>query len=84
MDPGSFGMPIGLMVFSLTIIFMVIVVPFIVIMHYSTKWKATKGLSDDEHQMLEDLWKESQAMQSRVNALETILEAQVPDWRKQQ
>jgi phage shock protein B len=84
MDPGSFGMPIGLMVFILTIIFMVIVVPFIVIMHYSTKWKATKGLSDDEHQMLEDLWKESQAMQSRVNALETILEAQVPDWRKQQ
>ncbi len=77
-------MPPAMMLFVLTIIFMVIVVPFIVIMHYSTKWKATKGLSDDEHQMLEDLWKESQAMQSRVNALETILEAQVPDWRKQQ
>jgi phage shock protein B len=84
MDPGGFGMPPAMMMFVLTIIFMVIVVPFIVIMHYSTKWKATKGLSDDEHQMLEDLWKESQAMQSRVNALETILEAQVPDWRKQQ
>jgi phage shock protein B len=84
MDPGSFGMPTTMMLFVLTIIFMVIVLPFIVIMHYSTKWKATKGLSDDEHQMLEDLWKESQAMQSRVNALETILEAQVPDWRKQQ
>jgi phage shock protein B len=84
MDPGSFGMPPAMMLFVLATIFMVIVVPFIVIMHYSTKWKATKGLSDDEHQMLEDLWKESQAMQSRVNALETILEAQVPDWRKQQ
>lgn len=70
--------------FVLAIIFMVIVLPFIVIMHYTTKWKATKGLSDDEHQMLEALWKESQAMQSRVNALETILDAQVPDWRKQQ
>ena len=33
---------------------------------------------------LEDLWNESQAMQSRVNALETILDSQVPDWRKQQ
>jgi phage shock protein B len=74
----SFGL------FVLAIIFMVIVLPFVVIMHYTTKWKATKGLSDDEHQMLEDLWKESQAMQSRVNALETILEAQAPDWRKQQ
>lgn len=70
--------------FVLLIVFMTIVVPFIVIMHYTTKWKATKGLSDDEHKMLEDLWNESQAMQSRVNALETILEAQVPDWRKQQ
>ena len=70
--------------FILTVIFMTVVVPFVVIMHYSTKWKATKGLSDDEHRMLEDLWKESQAMQSRVNALETILENEVPDWRKKQ
>ena len=70
--------------FILTVIFMTVVVPFVVIMHYSTKWKATKGLSDDEHRMLEDLWKESQAMQSRVNALETILDSQVPDWRRQQ
>ena len=84
MDPVSLGMPPSMMLFVLTIIFMVIVLPFIVIMHYSTKWKATKGLSDDEHKMLEDLWKESQAMQSRVNALETILDGQVPDWRKQQ
>ena len=71
-------------VFVLTIIFMTVVVPLFVIMHYTTKWKATKGLSDDEHQMLEDLWKESQAMQSRVNALETILDSQVPDWRNKQ
>jgi phage shock protein B len=83
MDPVT-SMPVAMMLFVLTIIFMVIVLPFIVIMHYSTKWKATKGLSDDEHKMLEDLWKESQAMQSRVNALETILDGQVPDWRKQQ
>ena len=70
--------------FVLTVIFMTVVVPFVVIMHYSTKWKATKGLSDDEHRMLEDLWKESQAMQSRVNALETILDNEVTDWRKKQ
>jgi phage shock protein B len=71
-------------VFVLTIVFMTIVLPLVVIMHYTTKWKATKGLSDDEQRMLEDLWKESQAMQSRVNALETILDTQVPEWRKQQ
>jgi phage shock protein B len=71
-------------IFVLAIVFMTVVVPVVVIMHYTTKWKATKGLSDDEHKMLEDLWKESQAMQSRVNALETILDSEVPDWRKKQ
>jgi phage shock protein B len=77
-------MPTSTAVFVLAIVFMTVVVPFVVIMHYTTKWKATKGLSDDEHRMLEDLWKESQAMQSRVNALETILDSQVPDWRTKQ
>ena len=70
--------------FILSVILLTVVVPFVVIMHYTTKWKATKGLSDDEHRMLEDLWKESQAMQSRVNALETILDNEVPDWRRKQ
>ncbi len=68
--------------FVLSIIFMTVVLPLFAIMHYTTKWKATKGLSNDEHQMLEELWKESQRMESRVNALETILDTEVPDWRK--
>ena len=63
-------MPTSTAVFILSVILLTVVVPFIVIMHYTTKWKATKGLSDDEQRMLEDLWKEGQAMQSRVNALE--------------
>jgi phage shock protein B len=77
-------MPATTAIFIIALVFMTVVLPFIVIMHYTTKWKATKGLSDDEHRMLEDLWKESQAMQSRVNALETILDSQVPDWRRHQ
>jgi phage shock protein B len=63
-------------------VFMTVVMPIVIVMHYVTKWKATKGLSNDEERMLEDLWKDSQAMQSRVNALETILDDEVPDWRK--
>ncbi len=68
--------------FVLSVIFMTVIMPLGIIMHYTTKWKATKGLSDDEQRMLEDLWKDSQSMQSRVNALETILDVEVPDWRK--
>lgn len=77
-------MPTSLSIFILALILLTIVVPVVVIMHYTTKWKAIKGLSDDEHKMLEDLWKESQGMQSRVNALETILDSEVPDWRHRQ
>jgi len=76
------GIAVGSGVFVLTIIFMTVVLPIVIIMHYVTKWKATKGLSDDEQRLLEDLWKDSQGMQSRVNALETILDDEVPDWRK--
>jgi phage shock protein B len=71
---------------AVLIIFMVAigfcVLPLAIILHYVTKWKATQGLSHDEEQMLEDLWRKSQSMESRVNALESILEDEVPNWRK--
>jgi len=75
-------MPFTVAAFILTVIFATIVLPIVIVMHYLTKWKATKGLSDDEQRLLEDLWRDTQAMQSRLNALETILDGEVPDWRK--
>jgi phage shock protein B len=68
--------------FPIAVIFMTVVLPLVIVMHYVTKWKATKGLTDEEQRMLEDLWKDSQSMQSRLNALETILDDEVPEWRK--
>ena len=68
--------------FIITIVFMTVVLPIVIVMHYVTKWKATKGLSGDEQRMLEDLWRDGQEMQSRLNALETILDDKVPDWKK--
>jgi phage shock protein B len=75
-------MPFTVAAFVLTVLFVTIVLPIVIVMHYMTKWKATKGLSDDEQRLLEDLWRDTQSMQSRVNALETILDDAVPDWRK--
>jgi phage shock protein B len=67
-------------------IFMVIiaavVLPLVVILHYVTKWKSSRTLSGDEQRMLEELWQDAQKMESRINALETILDDQVPDWRR--
>jgi phage shock protein B len=65
------------------ILFVVCVLPLAIVMHYITKWKATKGLTAAEETMLEDLWRDGQAMESRLNALETILDAEVPGWRRQ-
>ena len=75
-------MPFTVAAFVLTVLFVTIVLPILVVMHYLTKWKATKGLSNDEQRLLEDLWRDTQSMQSRVNALETILDDAVPEWRK--
>jgi phage shock protein B len=73
---------VGQFWFPIVMVFMTVVLPLIIIFHYITKLKATKGLSDDEQRMLEDLWRDSQAMESRLNALETILDDEVPQWRK--
>ena len=66
----------------IAIILAVVVLPLVVIMHYVTKWKSTKGLSDEEQQTLEDLWRDSERMSSRINALETILNENTPNWTK--
>ena len=34
--------------------------------------------------MLEDLWESSERMQSRINALETILDQRAPRWRNEE
>jgi phage shock protein B len=64
------------------IILVAFVLPLVVVLHYVTKWKSSRGLSNDEQKMLEELWRDAQKMESRINTLETILDDQVPDWRK--
>lgn len=64
------------------IIVAAVVLPLIVVFHYVTKWRSSRTLSGDEQRMLEELWQDAQKMESRINALETILDDQVPDWRR--
>jgi len=64
------------------IILAAVVLPLMLILHYVTKWKSSRTLSGDEQRMLEELWQDAQRMESRINALETILDDQVPDWRR--
>ena len=64
------------------VILVAFVLPLAVVLHYVTKWKSSRGLSSDEQKMLEELWQDAQKMESRINALETILDQQAPEWRK--
>ncbi len=66
----------------IAILAVVVLAPLAIILHYVTKWKEAKGLSSEDEQMLEDLWQSAQRMESRVNALETILDDHVTEWRK--
>jgi phage shock protein B len=68
----------------LAIIFMVVVLPVWLLLHYLTKMKGLRGLSSEDEAALEKLWKSSAAMEERINTLETILDEQHPDWRNRQ
>ena len=66
----------------IAILFVTIVLPLVVVLHYVTKWKEAKGLTNEDEKMLEEIWESAQKMESRINALETILDDQAPDWRR--
>ena len=63
------------------IIFMVFVAPIWVIMHYRTAGKKAVGLSDDEQSSLTELSEIAEGMEDRITTLESILDAETPDWR---
>ena len=64
------------------ILFLAIVAPIIVVLHFVTKWKQSREISTDDEQLLEDLWMLSQRLEERLMTLEEILDEDVPDGRR--
>lgn len=64
------------------VIFMTIVAPVWIYMHYRSKQRAQGALSDDERLELETLAAAAQRMMDRIDTLEAILDAETPGWRK--
>jgi phage shock protein B len=52
------------------------------ILHYVTQWRKAGGLKPDDEHMIEDVWKSAKRMERRIDALEAILDAETPGWRK--
>lgn len=66
----------------IVIIFTAVVLPIWIIAHYMTRWRTAKTLSSAEERMLTELWESTAKMESRLNNLERILDAEAPDWRE--
>ena len=65
-----------------SIVFMVIVAPLWVWLHYRSKRRAQVALTESERDNLEALVLKSETMMERIDTLESILDAQTPEWRK--
>lgn len=66
------------------IVFMVVVAPLWLILHYRSKKHASEGLSGEDHQKLQELVGRAEQMQDRIVTLERILDAEAPQWRHKQ
>lgn len=64
-----------------TIIFMVIVAPIWLILHYRSKKQVNQGLTEDEYMTLQELADKAEKMGDRIQTLEAILDAEAPEWR---
>ena len=65
------------------VVFLLVVAPEWIVSHYVTRWRTAKTLSAEDEKMLAELWEVAPKLESRVNTLERILDAEVPEWRKQ-
>ncbi len=64
------------------IVFIAVPAPLFIVLHFITKWKQSREISGGDEKMLEDLWMMSQRFEQRLESLETILDSDLPDWRK--
>lgn len=64
------------------ILFMVVVAPVWILLHYITRWKSTKTISNEDETLLVDLWESAEKIEARLNNIERILDTDAPDWRQ--
>ena len=64
------------------IVFLVIPAPLFIVLHFITKWKQSREISGGDEKMLEEMWQLSQRLERRLESLETILDSELPDWRR--
>ena len=69
------------MLFVPMVLFMVVVAPIWIVMHYRSVNRSSSQLSEDERQSLEEMLVAVDQMADRIESLESILDADHPNWR---
>ena len=76
------GVDIGHLLTVALIVFIAIPAPLFIVLHFITKWKQSREISGGDEEMLEGMWLLSQRFEKRLESLETILDSELPDWRR--
>ena len=71
------------MLFVPMVLFMVIVAPTWIVMHYRNANRSSSQLSEDDRQSLEEMLVAVDQMADRIESLESILDADHPNWRRE-
>lgn len=66
-----------------TVAFISLVLPLWLILHYWSKARMSKGLSQQEQDTLAEALAQTEQLEQRIATLETILDAEHPRWRDQ-
>jgi len=64
-----FGMSLGLV----AIVCLFVILPWM-ILHYISKARSNRNLTEDDERMLEDLWRSARTMERRIETLERLIE----------
>lgn len=70
------------MLFVPMVLFMVIVAPTWIVMHYRSVNRSSSHLSEGDRQALEEMLVALDQMADRIDSLESILDADHPNWRQ--
>ncbi len=66
-----------------SVVFLSIVAPLWLILHYWSKHKSNRGLSDDDQHLMESLTHTIEGLEQRIDSLERILDDQHQGWRRE-
>jgi phage shock protein B len=67
-----------------TILFLTVVVPIWLTMHYRSVNRSSRSLSNEDQDTIEHMLVTVDKLSDRIQSLESILDADHPDWRAQQ